>query len=257
MSKNSLAVKEENIPGRSLAFMEEDSGKGLSFAAEDNIVPLIYTLQALSPAVNKRNSAYVEGAEPGDFLKKNSIHGPLVKGTEGMLFQPCYFEKVWIEWKPNRGGFAGIHKERPVDAMEKEIIIEGKPRKAWMRDNGNTVIETRQHVGLADGEPYVISLSSSGHTVSRQWMQMMNQQYLPGKNKIAASWAKKYRLTTMERSNNSGQTWFVIKPEDLGDSGWVNEEEYMRGKQLYQAFSRGEKEAAVAEEHTNDDSVPF
>jgi hypothetical protein len=235
----------------------QDSGKGVSHSQDDNIIPLVYVLQALSPAVNKRNPNYVDGAEAGDLLKRNSIHKPLIKGNEGFIFQPCFFDKVWVEWRPNRGGFAGTHKDRPADAREEETIVEGKPRKQWVRPNGNVLVETRQHVGYADGEPYVIPFSSSGHTVSRTWMQMMNQQFIPGTNKIAPSFAKKYRLTTTERTKDSN-SWFVIKVEDLGDAGWVgSKDEYLKGKMLYDAFASGEKKAADVEEQGGDNSVPF
>ena len=256
MAKNVAVSAEKNVSvfDDLVEFMDADSGKGVSQSADDNIVPLIYVLQALSPQVSKRNPEYVEGAEPGDLLKKNSIHSPLVKGEEGTIFQPCYFEKLWLEWRPNRGGFAGMHQQRPSDAVEVEEIVEGKPRRMWKRSNGNQVVETRQHIGYADGEPYVIPLASSGHTVSRTWMQMMNQMFIPGTSKIAPSFAKKYKLTTVEKSNEKG-TWFVLKVED---AGWVNKEEYVRGKGLHEAFARGEKKAAAMEEHqSSDDSVPF
>ena len=252
MTKKDITVKEDQLP--STEFFDDmvgDSGKGVSQAQEDNIVPLLTVLQALSPQVSKRDPSYVEGAEPGDMLKRNSVHGPLVKGTEGTIFQPCFFSKVWIEWKPNKGGMAGRHQERPSDAEEVEEMINGKPKKKWVRANGNYVEETREHVGFADNEPYVLPLKSSGHTVSRAWMQQMNQQIIPGTTKIAPSFAKKYRLTTVERSNNDG-TWYIIKPED---AGWVTKEEYQRGKSLHEAFSRGEKQAASMEEEQS--SPPF
>jgi hypothetical protein len=176
-----------------------------------------------------------------------------------MLFQPCFFSKVWVEWRPNRGGLSGVHPDRPNDAKEVEVLHEGKPKRKWVRPNGNELVETRQHVGLVDGvEPFVLPLSSTGHTVSRQWMQLMNQTFVPGTNKVAPSYAKFYRLTTVERTRDSN-SWFVFKVEDLGDKGWVTKDQFLKGKQLFEAFSRGEKTATVVEEdmgHSEED-VPF
>jgi hypothetical protein len=263
MAKNNLAVVEEHLPAVESdlwAMFAEDSGRGVSSAADDNIVPIIYLLQANSPATKKSNPNYVEGAAAGDIWKRNSIHKALVKGDEGMLFQPCYFDKVWVEWRPNRGGLSGVHKERPSDAEEVEVMHEGKPKRKWVRKNGNELVETRQHVGFAEGEAFVIPFSSTGHTVSRGWMQMMNQQYVPGTNKIAPSYAKVYRLSTVERTKDSN-SWYIYKVEDLGDKGWVNKEQFLKGKQLFEAFSKGEKTADVVDENisstSSEEDVPF
>lgn len=269
MSKNAVAVKHEDqlpetvgLPAEISSFLLEDSGKGVSFAQEDNIVPLIYLLQANSPALKKSSPNYLEGSAAGDIWKRNSIHQQLIKGEEGFLFQPCHFEKVWLEWRPNRGGFAGSHPERPSDAKETEIMHEGKPRLIWVRKNGNQVVETRQHVGFANGEAYVISFSSTGHTVSRTWMQMMNQQYIPGTNKIAPSFSRLYKLTSVERTKDAN-SWFVFKVED---AGWVTKrEDYEKGKALHEAFTRGEKKVANEEleevlhdsSSVNDEEAPF
>lgn len=264
MAKNNVALKEDTNTELSVFddmrdLLLEDAGKGVSSSAEDNIVPIIYLLQANSPATKKSNPSYVEGAQPGDIWKRNSIHNPIVKGEVGIQFQPCFFSKVWVEWRPNRGGLAGVHNERPSDAKEVEVMHEGKPKRMWARENGNTLVETRQHAGFADGEPFVIPFSSTGHTVSRNWMNLMNQVFIPGTNKVAPSYAKTYRLTTVERTKDSN-SWFVFKVEDLGDKGWVSKEQYLRGKQLFDSFNRGEKVATVEEDLPQDNSaedVPF
>src|SRR4051812_21319875 len=89
---------------------KKDAGRGVSTAMEDNVVPLIYILQALSPQVQKKKEEYVEGAEPGYIWFRGTKK---VVGEEGIAVVPCYYSKVWIEWMPNRGGFVARHDERP------------------------------------------------------------------------------------------------------------------------------------------------
>lgn len=234
----------------------QDAGKGVSTDREDNQVPLIYVLQALSPQCNKRNNAYVEGAEPGSIWLRNSPD-PIVPGDGGLLFQPCAFQKDWVEWVPrdNGGGFVGRHDTLPADA--KEVADPKNPNKVrYVLPSGNEVIETRYHVGFVIREghtpmPYVIPLSSSGHTVSRQWMFMMNSKML-GADKKAPSWACYYRLKTKERSNKRGETWFTF---DVSDAGWVPTlHDYERGAALYEAFASGERTIAE-EEHVGSEPV--
>lgn len=237
-----LATTGAPVPAFMKSRLEKDVGKGVSTAQEDNLVPLIYVLQAQSPQVNKRNAAYIEGAEASDIWLRNAPD-PIVKGDIGILFQPCFFSKDWGEWVPrdSGGGFVARHLELPQDA--KKIEDPKNPNRVkYVRPNGNEIVEARHHVGYVitnNGPlPYVISLSGSGHTVSRQWMFMMNGAQVDGQK--APSFAKLYKLTTKERSNASG-TWFTL---DVKDAGWVSSEaDYQRGLELHDAFVKGEKKA--------------
>jgi len=238
-----------------------DVGKGSSTAQEDNLIPLLYVLQGLSPQVNKRNDAYIEGAEPGDIWVRNAPK-PIVKSEEGIPFQPCTFSKNWVEWVPRDagGGRRGIF---PHDAVT--VAKDGKSAtlktpdgvidlKVEFKDgntnvphfklpNGNDLIETRYHAGFAevDGKalPYVISFKSTGHTVSKEWMgKILQRNSIDGKNPDP-SWLYWYKLTTKMRKNKEGE-WFVIQVADLDRVATA--EEYARGKSLNIAVMAGEKE---------------
>lgn len=263
MAKNANVVplKEEGLPPALAGRMSQDAGKGASRAQEDNLVPLVYILQAQSPQVNKRGAEHIEGAEPGSIWLRNHPH-PIVDGEEGILFQPCYFTKDWVEWVPRSkgGGYAGRHPNRPAEAEEKPDP-ENPNKNRWMLPNGNEVRETRYHIGLVhlpSGKvPYVIPMSSSGHTVSRQWMFMMNSKQIPGQNGSAPTWACLYRLRTKERTNAAG-TWFTW---DVSDAGWVQtEEDYDAGRDLNAAFETGAKvvdepEVSAEQQPAGDDAA--
>jgi hypothetical protein len=221
-----------------------DAGRGTSQAAEDNLIPLVYVLQGLSPQINRRGPDYIDGAKDGDFWLKGTK--TVFDGDEGFLFQPCYFDKDWVEWVPRikGGGLVGRYPTCPDDAVETEVESDDKPgtmQKKMVRPNGNEMIETRYHVGyviLPDGSamPYVIPFKSTGHTVSKQWMVLMNSKQVPGGS--APSWACLYRLTTKQRTNAAG-TWNVI---EVQDAGWVQTQaEYDRGQKLNAQMAAGEK----------------
>lgn len=234
------------------AFMAErakaDAGKGTSQLADDNLVPMVYLLQSGSPQTKSRDPDYIPGAKEGDIWLKNSGLPP-IDGDVGMLFQPCFFAKNWVEWKPNRGGFAGAHDERPAEAAEKEIEVEGKLRKVWMLPSGNLVNEVRSHIGrvfLPDGSkmPYVIPMTGSQHTVSRGWMARMNTKTIAGIDGPAPSWACLYRLKVKGRKNDDG-SWVVY---DIYDEGWVQTaEDYEAGAKLHASFASGEKKADTSD----------
>lgn len=221
---------------------ERDSGKGLSTDRDDNVVPLVRRLQALSPQCNKKGMDYVRGAEPGDVWLKDVA---LIKGEEGFLFQPCAFWKDIVEWRPREqgGGYVGRHDEIPGDAEEE--IDERSGRAVYTR-NGNELVDTRYHAGfiiLKDGRalPYVIPMKGTDHQVSREWMTRMNAKRLAS-GKSQPPWMNLYLIKTKDRTNPSG-TWSTW--EILDDGEIQTEEEYERGLGLNEAFSDGTKKADI------------
>src|SRR5215475_3414815 len=96
-----VKVKEDHVPAD---LSDQYAGMGTSHAADDNLVPLVYILQKQSPQVERQDTRHIKGAEAGDIWLRNSPK-EIVKGGEGILFQPCYFTINWIEWVPReRGG---------------------------------------------------------------------------------------------------------------------------------------------------------
>lgn len=244
----------------SLALQKKMSGgKGLSTEASDNLVPLVYILQPLSPQVLKKNENYIEGAEPGNIWLKNS-EDPF---HETITFQPCFFEKYWVEWIPRTkgGGFVARYdydemsktKGRPVVA---ELYKDPERPRAirWRMPSGNDLVETRAYSGfiiLDNGAalPYSIPLASTGHTVGKDIMFRLNNRRLDNGDKPHL-WSSKITLKTKMRSNNAGE-WYVF---DIDCIDWIeDEEQYDLGETLNAAFERGEKRA---ETPMADDAAP-
>jgi hypothetical protein len=240
--------------------LAEHAGKGTSQAAEDNLIPLIYTLQANSPQAGRRNPAYIDGAKEGDFWLKGTR--TVFDGDEGFLFQPCHFSKDWVEWIPRAqgGGLVGRFPHCPDDAVETEVESDDQPgqmQKKMIRPNGNEMIETRYHIGFVmfpDGRaaPYAIPFKSTGHTVSKQWMVLMNSQQTGAA--IDASWAHVYRLTTKSKTNKAG-TWNQVDVQLAEENGgWVGSlAEFERGAKLNAQMAAGDKTIETDDEpgHTD------
>lgn len=249
---NQPVVQDTGVPAFMADAAKADAGKGTSQSAEDNVVPLLRVLQTNSPQCEKRDPEYVDGAEAGMLWLRGSGLPP-IDGEIGLLFQPCFFSKAWNEWIPREdgGGFLGAHSERPLEAKEVPDPKDER-KKIWMTPQGTELKETRNHVGYVifpDGraQPYVIPFSSSGHTVSRNWMALMNSKKVG--ESAAPSWAAKYRLKTKQRKNKKG-TWFVI---EVLDAGWIGTQiEYDRGRKLYEDFMSGAKIVEVDAAHDED-----
>lgn len=230
------------------ALLAANAGAGTSSDPEHNTIPMIYVLQTNSPQVNKRNDKYVKDAEPGDLWLKNGVT-PVVKGTEGVLFQPCHLQWAWVEWKPNREGFVAAHNTRPADASQQQTD-PNDDRLSWVRSNGNLVVETCYVYGLINmHQPYVIPLSSSGFRVARDWNTDIRNRKHNGRT--LPVFGTKYKLKTVLRNNAKGE-WFTLGFEFV--EGLPSADEVKNGLDFFKSVSAGEKRA---EQPHVEEEIPF
>lgn len=206
--------------------MAELAGRGTqNMTQKDIATPLLIILQANSPQCKKSDGKFIPGAVEGTIL--NNVTNELIDGEKGMLVLPCFFEKVFIEWKPNRGGFVGIHD---VNSPLRDKVVmtdvkqpDGSSKQLPLLPNGNLLIETNQHYVLMlqeDGsvEPAVIPMVSTALAASRKWNSLMKKvmwQDSKGQMFNPPSFALVYRLTTKgrQRDQYSWSTWSV---ENIG-----------------------------------------
>lgn len=231
-------------------------GAGRTTAMEDNVVPRLNLLQDMSPEAKKRDPEYVEGAEPGMIL--NTATRQLSTQLE---VQPWATDRCINQWTPRDagGGFRGRHPL--VGTVEDSMKAAGgtsKPdpqdpnKTVWGLPNGDQLIDTRyvyvnviEREGGVPGEgaivksvPAVISFSSTGHTVAKQWSTLRNNSVLPNGNEHPI-WFRSYLMKTKPAKNNKGE-FFVFDFLDLGDKGWITDKRvHNQAKALFESFSAG------------------
>jgi hypothetical protein len=220
MADQALKTVEAQLPTEQdeyLALTEQYAERGVSFKQEDQLLPLIYVLQQMSPSVDKRGDGYIEGAEAGDFWLRNALK-PIRNGEEGIIAIPVEMKHAWVEWLPNRGGFVTRHEAPPIDMISKMVRgDDGRERSTLVRANGNIIAETREFYILVDGDPYVFPCTSTKHTFARQWQTMFHRFKHPKTGRILPAFAHMYRLSTIPQSNVLGK-WFGLKFEDMGET---------------------------------------
>jgi hypothetical protein len=226
------------LPPELAELAKQDAGMGISFKAEDQLLPLIYILQTNSPAVDKRGDNYIDGAEPGDFWLRNALE-PIANGEEGIQVIPCEMSRSWIEWLPNRQGFVARHENPPPDMnTRKERDDNGREKAVLFREgNGNIIQDTREFFLLVNGQPYVLPCTGTKHTFARQWNTYFKQFKNSQTNDFLPSFIRKYRLTTVPASNAIGK-WFGIK---FQDEGFVSKPEYDLARSLCLDVRAGKK----------------
>jgi hypothetical protein len=260
-AKTQVAVQPKaGLPvGLDLASIESDAGAGSqNMQASDMQTPIISVLQANSPQCKKSDGKYIKGAEEGMFF--NNVTNEVYSGEDGLNVVPCFFEKVYIEWKPNRGGFVEAHNaSTPLKDQIKMIPSSENPEKLIpVLPNGNLLIETNQHYVLRlkeDGgfEPAVIAMSSSALKTSRQWNYLVKSVTVQGSKGAfnPASYYSHYKLKTTPRQSDQ-YSWFGMNVENLGPV--PSNDIYNAGRALEKAVNAGT--VRVKQEPVETDSVP-
>lgn len=253
------------------AMAAADAGRGVSTLASDNIVPLIYILQAQSPQCLAQKQ---ECIKPGLDGNKTAVAGNIwFRGTKdlidgekvGMLVQLCHMRVTYVEWGPERGdGLRGRHDSMPKEA--KQIKDPKNPKKSsWVMPDGNVIVETREHAVLVhreDGslEPYVIPMSGSNHNAAKTWMTAIGRKRIPGTEDVRAPiFGYMWRMMTIPKSNDQG-AWHGWRIDDE-DEFCKNPTAYKMARQLHIDFEAGSKRADAADDgpdqrgDDNDDMV--
>ena len=183
MAKNAVAVKETGTAVAIPSEFEQFAGLGMDqVRTEDMSIPFLRILAQLSPQVNKRDGAYVQGAEPG--MIYNTVANEAYDGEEGILVVPCYYSRRYVEWKPREqgGGYVGSYGAD-------DPIINTTYRDQRGNDvlpNGNLLTNTAQFFVLMmhpelGPQRCLLTMSSTQLKKARKWVTQMQSRTAMGK----------------------------------------------------------------------------
>ena len=209
MNQKAEITKRENAGALSTNLFEADANKGSQNIAQDDLaLPFLKVLGQLSPEVNKQNSKYVKGAEPGMII--NTVTNELHDGSKGVNVLPVYYKRQYIEWQ-ERGTSTGA----PVNIYEAgddlPKTIRGKDNKDRL-PNGNYLDTTASHFVLLLGDTpttALVSMKATQLKISRKWNSLMMGIKMKGKNGLFTppTYSHIYNLKTVQMSNDKG-TWY-------------------------------------------------
>jgi hypothetical protein len=209
------AVKGKQEVSTEVVDFTKDMGQGFEDnTAADYAIPFLRVLQSNSPACEVRGAEQIVGAVPGHFI--NTVTEDVMDGEAGVLFVPCVYERVFIEWKPNRGGFARQHTAAAGEALLLECTKDEKGKD--ILPNGNILSDTRNWYGLIISEEEdtppagaLLSLVSTQIKKSKKWMSKAEGLRLPGMpNQQLPLFSHIYRICTVTEANDDG-TWFGVR----------------------------------------------
>ena len=209
-------VKEAEKISQTFTHLASDGLGGFEGITNEIIAfPFIRILQTLSPQLNKRKPEYIAEAETGMLYNSinNNLYAPPIEIVVGK------FERYFIEWKPDRKGFAGAHLPEDIE----EMLLQGKLQK-----NGMQIVDPRTENTFADTYIYYIvfpesvedgvcllALSSTQLKEARRWNRLLLTTFIPGSNQRAQPYFMRWTVTTPIVSNDKGD-WHGFKVDFAG-----------------------------------------
>lgn len=213
-------------------------------------IPFIRILQKLSPQLDKNESEYLEDAEEGLFF--NTITKEVYGSSIACVV--LKFEHVYIEWRPNRGGFVGYHS---VENAAR--IAVDKTFGKWETKDGNLLQENYVYLLLIKGHEkegiVVFPLASSMIKTAREWNRLMTTHLMDNGQK-ALPYYLVWSIKTEYKSNEKGN-WYIPVVSLLS---YVNKEQYDVAKSERKMLPTRQVDYAQIKAETTesvDDDVPF
>ena len=78
----------------------------------------------------------IKGSKAGDYAVPREGEHILCKATVGVSHVPVGYERFFVKWAPNRGGYVDKHPRKPSDARWPDR------KQGFWRDNGNKIEDT-------------------------------------------------------------------------------------------------------------------
>ena len=236
--KQVATTKEAPLPSK--VMFEDDAHAGFENVKQGSLaLPILKLLQNGSAEAQKRNQAYIEGAEPGMLL--NTVTKKVYDGSKGIDVVPCHYKLEYQEWS-DFGTGSGRPEQIYPDTSD---VLTKTTKDAMGKDrlpNGNYILTVGQHFVLisdnGSSETALISMSSSQGKISRKWNAMMMSITLNGKNGVYTppSFSHTYKLKTVLNSGKGNQ-WYGYNIEKIGPV--QDQAVYERAKQFYQSLANG------------------
>ena len=204
------------------AYLDEVAGQGFENMGTDEIaVPRLLIAQALSDVTQN-------GQVPaGHFY--NSITGEDYGDTVDVIV--CHFQKVWVEWKKNQGGYVGTYAVGALEGVTGDNFKGMEHKDA--DGNINDVIETWDYLVILPEHRdagFMIFGSTRGNLkYLKGWNTQMKYLRTPS-GKAAPLFSAVWTLATGKDTNKKGNTYYSCNKDgksSIAFKEWVSKDIYL------------------------------
>jgi hypothetical protein len=240
-----------------------EAGVGFENVKRDDLsIPFLVILQDGSPEVKKTHPDYatkgIKGAAAGHIMNTltKQIYNQNIE-EDKVEFIPCFYQKLWVEWKDRQKGSGGIVKSHPDDRLLGNTKKNDKGQDVL--PNGNILSTTAYFFGMVivDGEPVqvVIGLTSTQLKKARAWLSMATSIKWEGPTGkyTPPLFAHRYHLSAVPENNDKG-SWYGWRVELAGR----NEEPLLieESRTIAQQSRAGQMKLNPADPQGEDASIP-
>lgn len=206
------------------AHLADDGLGGFEQMTVDTVsIPFLRILQQLSPQLDEDKPEYIEGAKKGMLCNSGigKVYAPPLEVVVGR------FDRYFVEWKANRGGFAGVHDPESVNkALSVGQLVRNERNRIVDPNTNNEYSDTYvyfvvlpQHM---DDGLMLLSLSSTQLKEARKWNRNLMSMIVPGTNQKAKPYYTRWSISTPTMQNDQG-SWSGIR---VDFAGWVTQEQF-------------------------------
>lgn len=185
-----------------LDFLKEQADNLHGFegiGAETVAIPFLKLAQDLTPQLKKTKPNYIEGLELGQFFNPVTSE---VYGTELKIII-LGFERIYLEWLPNRGGLVDRHTPENAAA-----IAYDKTFGKWKTKQGNDLIEYYTYYIIIEGHenegPMVMSLKSGDIKEAKLLNRLMTTHMMSNGRRAMPYWLV-WKLTSSLESKGDNE----------------------------------------------------
>jgi hypothetical protein len=224
-----------SLPPELLAKLQSAEGEGLSRDPKNNSRKTIKLLTDRDAELKPESNWYREDARAGQYLIGDMLY-------DDFILTPILYLNAYVEWKTDGGGYVGTHYTLPADA-------EWDPKaRCHFRENGNSVEDGAEVVGLVNGEVYWLSFRGAAVAVARSFNSaasnlMIEDVQLPF---FGANW----RMGSVEKRTSRGKTYRQTTYEHIasvGQPGGPSWDDFDRCQALCRALTKSITPTKVVE----------
>ena len=204
-----------------LDYLSEVAGQGFENMSNGEVaVPRLLIAQAMSDVVQNGS------VKVGHFY--NSISGKDYGESVDVIV--CHFQKVWVEWKKNQGGYVATHDVGSIEVTGNNYTgMEHKDAEGNINDvieTWNDLVVLPEH--MEDG--YMLFGSTRGNLkYLKGWNTQMRYLRTPS-GKAAPLFSSIWTLATGKDQNKKGNTYYSCNKDGKSSivwKDWVSKEVFL------------------------------
>ena len=244
------------------------SGASSDFGREDLSIPFIRIVQALSPVLQRGDSAFNKDAKQGMIIE--TVTPRLFDGDRGIIVIPVLYQRSYTEWAPDRGGLIQDYGSDSSILAKCKTVEDSDGRKKVITPDGNELAEAAQYFIMYSELPTekgyffdqaILTMAGTQWRKARDWNTNMSRVVMRREDGSAIKnplpFARSYLFTTNpEKKDNYNFFGWKIQPMDY-TLALPNGTELVKAASAFRKLALDGRVKGADDAHSGESSDPF